>query len=294
MKLHTLGEDALIATLTRHLPLAPDVRHGVGDDCAVIAPPGARTWQLLKTDAVIEGIHFLPSENPTRIGWKALCRAISDIAAMGGIPRHALITIALHPHTDLKWIRALYTGLRKAARRFGVSIVGGETSRSPGPAFLSVALTGTVRRAHCTLRSGARPGDPIYVTGTLGGSLAKKHLDFTPRLPESQWLVQNIHPSAMMDLSDGLASDLPRLAQASHCGYTLDTARIPLTKGTTLTAALTDGEDYELLFTLPPHTSAKLERTWPTNFPKLTRIGTMQAGKPDPQTLHGHDHFTQR
>ncbi len=300
MRLHTLGEDALIATLTRSLPLAPDVRHGPGDDCAVIGSPRARTWQLLKTDAVIEGVHFLSQENPARVGWKALCRAISDIAAMGGVPQHALITIALHPHTHLAWVRSLYTGLRKAARRFGVSIVGGETSRSPRPTFLSIALTGTVRRTHCTLRSGAKPGHALYVTGSLGGSLAKKHLDFTPRLAEAHWLVENIRPSAMMDLSDGLASDLPRLARASHCGYTLDTARIPRTKGSTLTAALTDGEDYELLFTLPPRATGRLEHAWPTHFPRLTRIGTMQKenatqpGKPQPNPLQGHDHFAQR
>ncbi len=295
MKLRSLGEDAVVAALTRALPLAPDVRHGAGDDCAVVGGPRARWWQLLKTDAVLEGVHFLPQEKPARVGWKALCRAISDIAAMGGTPQHALITLALHPECELAWARALYTGLRKAASRFGVSIVGGETTRSPGPTFLSIALTGRVQRTRCTLRSGAKKGDALYVTGTLGGSITGKHLDFIPRLAEARWLVENIRPSAMMDLSDGLASDLPRLAAASHCSYTLNEASIPKTKGSTLLAALTDGEDYELLFTIPPRARAKLERDWPRQFPKLTHIGTMQnatqAGKPPPHPHHGHDHF---
>src|SRR5262249_45185593 len=161
-----------------------------------------------------EGVHFEKKENPARVGWKALCRAVSDIAAMGGLPRHALVTIAVAREVKMAWLRGLYAGLRAAARRLGVSIVGGETSRSPGRAVMSVALTGEVERLRCVTRAGGRAGDFLFVTGRLGGSLAAKHLDFIPRLAEARWLTANFRIRAMMDLSDGLGADLPRLAKA--------------------------------------------------------------------------------
>ena len=300
MKLSDLGEDRVVAELTRALALGADVRVGAGDDCAVIGRPRDARWQLLKTDAVIEGVHFLPDADPRRIGWKALCRAISDIAAMGGTPQHALITIAAPPSTDFARVRGIYAGLRRAARRFGVSIVGGETARSPGPLFLNVALTGTVERTRCVLRSGGRAGDALYVTGRLGGSLAGRHLDFTPRLAEARWLTANFKLRAMMDLSDGLAADLPRLAAASRCAFALDESAIPKNKGCTLAEAMTDGEDYELLFAISPRTAAALEPAWQQHFPRLplTRIGTLTAQSKiknrESKMPHGHDHFRQR
>ena len=294
-----IGEVAFVHRLTRQLALDDDVRVGAGDDCAVIGKPRAARWQLLKTDAVIEGIHFLAEEDPRRVGWKALCRALSDIAAMGGVPAHALITLAAPSTTPLARIDGLYAGLRKAARRFGASIVGGETSRSPGPLFLNVALTGWVERTRCVLRSGGRPGDALYVTGRLGGSLAGKHLDFTPRLAEARWLVAHHRPRAMMDLSDGLAADLPRLALASGCGYEIFRDRLPLTPGCTPEHGLAHGEDYELLFAIGARAAGPLERAWKRHFPRLplTRIGALRPASKtrDSKKLpHGYDHFAQR
>ncbi len=296
-----LGEDRLVSALTHRLALGEDVRVGAGDDCAVIGRPRDARWQLLKTDVVIEGVHFLPEEDPLRVGWKALCRAISDIAAMGGVPAHALITLAAAPATPVAKVEALYAGLRKAARKFGVSIVGGETARSPGPLFVNVALTGWVERARCVLRSGGRPGDALYVTGRLGGSHAGKHLDFTPRLAEARWLVTHFKPRAMMDLSDGLAADLPRLAAASGCGFEILREDLPLTRGATPESALTDGEDFELLFALPPRLAARLEPAWHRQFPRLplTHIGTLRASQlstlhSQPSAARGFDHFAQR
>ena len=296
MKLSALGEDAVVAALTRALPRGRDVRIGAGDDCAAVGGSRDRWWRLLKTDAVVEGVHFLAKEKPARVGWKALCRAISDIAAMGGIPEHALITLAVRPETNLAWMRGLYAGLRKAARRFGVSIVGGETSRSPGPAFISVALTGRVERTRCVTRSGGRVGDALYVTGRLGGSLAGKHLDFTPRLDEARWLAGHFKVRAMMDVSDGLASDLPRLANASKCSAELDPTLVPRSHGCTIKQALSDGEDYELLFAIAPRDCAKLEASWRKKFTKLplTRIGSLNPKSEirNPKSIvHGHDHF---
>ncbi len=290
------GEDRLIAELTRALPRAETVRVGVGDDCAVIGGARAARWTLLKTDAVVEGVHFHAEEDYRRVGWKALCRAISDIAAMGGSPEHALVTVALPVAMEVDRIRDFYAGLKRAAKRFGVSIVGGETARSPGVFFCSITLTGSVERARCVLRSGGRAGDAIYVTGRLGGSLASgKHLDFTPRLAEARWLTENFRLTAMMDLSDGLGADLPRLAKASRCGFTVDVEWIPRSPGVTTEEALCDGEDFELLFCLPPKDGAQLESSWRRQFPrlKLTRIGalTSHARSQEPSAFHGFDHF---
>lgn len=290
MKIAGLGEDRLIAEITRGLRHAADVRVSIGDDCAVIGSARAAIWQLLKTDCVVEGVHFLREADPKKVGWKALARAISDIGAMGGAPKHALITLGLSPETELRRVKSLYAGMHKAAETFGVSIVGGETSRTSGPLFISVALTGAVPRKQCVTRSGGRAGDCLYVTGRLGGSLAGRHLTFTPRVAEAQWLASNFRIRAMMDLSDGLGADLPRLAAASGTGFELARDAVPRNKGCTVEQALSDGEDYELLFAIAPRDAAKLEARWP--FPKLplTRIGTLlRRTKPD--SLRGFDHF---
>ena len=296
MKVAALGEDAVVAALTRGLPLGRDVRCGAGDDCAILGGARDRIWWLLKTDCVVEGVHFSAEENPARVGWKALCRAVSDIAAMGGLPRHALITVAVARSVKLAWLRGLYAGLRKAARRFGVSIVGGETSRSPGPAFISVALTGEVERARCVTRCGGKAGDFLYVTGRLGGSLAAKHLDFIPRLAEARWLAGNFRIRAMMDLSDGLAADLPRLAKASGCGFGISEEKIPRNRGCTVAQALGDGEDFELLLAVRPRDAARLEAKWRAQFPRLplTKIGTLTrrtARAKRKANIRGFDHF---
>lgn len=296
-RLSDLGEDAVVAAITSRLASGPLVRVGPGDDCAVIGRPRAAHWELLKTDAVIEGIHFLKEERAARVGWKALCRAISDIAAMGGTPLHAVVTVAAPADLPLQWLRDAYAGMERAGKAYGVRIVGGETARSPGPLFLSVALTGTVPRRQCILRSGGRPNDRLFVTGRLGGSLRTgKHLDFKPRLAEAQWLAVHFRPAAMMDLSDGLHSDLPRLAAQSKCGWHLDPSRVPLTRGCSLAEALGDGEDYELLFAIGSRKARDLPAAWHKQFPKLTLTG---IGELTPLSLqpplqqHGYDHFKQ-
>ena len=296
MKFSALGEDAVVRELTRGLPAGADVIVGAGDDCAVLGRKGDAWWRLAKADAVIEGVHFLSDAEPERVGWKALCRAISDIAAMGGIPEHALVTLAVPADTEMEWARALYAGLRKAARKFGVGIVGGETCRSPGARWINVALSGRVEPGCCVLRSGGKANDWLYVTGRLGGSLAGKHLDFIPRLAEARGLVEKHRPSAMMDLSDGLGADLPRLAAASGCGHEVWPLSLPCSSGCTPLEAMNDGEDFELLFAIAPDAAEALERAWVKKFPKLplTRIGrfTRQAarGRGD-SAPGGYDHF---
>jgi thiamine-monophosphate kinase len=172
--------------------------------------------------------------------------------------------------------------------------VGGETCRSPGPIFISIALTGRVRTERCVRRSGARPGDFIYVTGKLGGSIRGKHLTFTPRIKEGQWLAGTGLVTAMMDLSDGLGADLPRILHASNCGADLWHEAIPRSPRCTIEQAIGDGEDYELLLAVKPEGAEKLEKRWQRRFPqlRLTRIGIMApAGTKTWNNRRGYDHF---
>jgi thiamine-monophosphate kinase len=167
-------------------------------------------------------------------------------------------------------------------------------SRQKHGIAVSVALTGSIEKKNLLLRSGGKPGDAVFVTGVLGGTQASHHLDFIPRLAEGRWLAKNARPNAMMDLSDGLGTDLPRLAQASGCGFEVDFNRIPKRRGASIRQALCDGEDYELLFTLSPRKLRLLLEAWPKAFPKtrLSQIGTLTSPKTSPANWpQGWDHF---
>jgi len=283
-----LGEDGLIARICGDLGEAAHVIVGPGDDCAAVGT--GEELVLLKTDAVVAGVHFLSDEKSTRVGWKAVARVLSDFAAMGGEPGELLITLALAPEVSVDWVDGLYRGMNSCLKQYGGVIVGGETTSLPEgtPTMVSVAGKGRVARANLVTRSSGRPGDDIYVTGRLGGSIHGKHLDFTPRLREAAWLVNNSRITAMMDLSDGLAKDLPRLAQMSGVGFELNRDSLPCSEGSTLEQAIDDGEDYELLFT----SSDDLKPAWDEKFPELeiTRIGTLIEGAGD-SIEGGWDHF---
>lgn len=278
------SEDQLVQRLVADLYANEEVVVGPGDDCAVLTGSDPLRYDLLKTDCIIEGVHFEAGEDPQRVGWKALARGLSDVAAMGGQARAALVTLALPRDSwTLAEVEGWYAGLGKAAHRYGCPIVGGETTLLPsGPAMLSVSVQGSVERERCLLRSRAQLGDAILVTGELGASLTSGwHLDFQPRLAEAAWLaarpVAEGRPTAMMDLSDGLAMDLPRLAQASGLGYRLEMAELPLREGATLEGAIGDGEDYELLFTCAEEAVENLLADWCQAFSglPLTLIGRM-------------------
>ncbi len=269
-----LGEDALVRRLMNKVPSNADVLTGAGDDCAVVKSLGKGWLQLLKTDCVVEDVHFTRGTRPQRVGWKALARAVSDIASMGGTPDHALVTLLAPPERRVADMVQLYAGLRKCARKFSINIIGGETSQSPVFAVV-ISLTGRVKAAHCVRRDGAKAGDVIFVTGWLGGSRRGHHLDFVPRIAEGQWLAANFKPHAMMDLSDGLAKDLPRMAQASDVGFVIQKGSLPRNKNCTAEQAWSDGEDHELLMAVSPRMSGKLESAWLGRFrsTRLTRIG---------------------
>src|SRR5476651_1804375 len=248
-----MNEFELIAKLTRALPVNESVVTGAGDDCAVLDLGAADKLILFKTDAVVEGFHFTRATPPEKIGRKALARGLSDIAAMAGTPTAALVTIALPENFEPEFVEKIYDGLNSLAEKSGVAIVGGETTTNPERILISIALLGTVARGKQVLRSGAKIGDAIFVTGELGGSLAEKHLDFEPRLAEARWLAEKISIHAMIDLSDGLAGDLRHILNASKVGAELSKAAIPISREAKLrtrekpafAAALTDGEDFE-------------------------------------------------
>jgi thiamine-monophosphate kinase len=309
-----MNEFDLIQRLTRTLPTNPSVVVGAGDDCAVLDAGVPDRLLLFKTDAVVEGVHFTTGTAPEKIGHKALGRCLSDIAAMAGTPTAALVTIGLPVEFNPEFVEAIYAGMNVLARRHQVAIVGGETTTNPGGIFISIALLGWVPRGKGVLRSGAEVGDAIFVTGELGGSLASKHLDFEPRLYEARWLAQTFSLHAMLDVSDGLAGDLRHILAASRVGAELLATAVPISREARraakaapstkppLLAALTDGEDFELLFTVASRDAVPLLDAWKKEFPKLplTCIGKIKAGEDitirdkhgvRPLTAHGYAHF---
>jgi len=262
---------------------------GIGDDCAIFRPrPGEDL--LFTTDQMIEGVHFEAGQDPAITGHRALARNLSDIAAMGGEPRFCLVTLALPARGRDQWIQAFYRGLLRLARRTGTELVGGDLARDD-KIRCDVMVCGAVARGKALRRDGARPGDALYVSGRLGRLRWNGRIQ--PRLSLGQSLIGRA--TACIDLSDGLSLDLYRLCKASGVAAAVD--RVPVASGATIGQARLDdalhgGEDYELLFTLPPG-APKPRGT--------TRIGTIVRGIPGAVTLEGrplpprgYDHFRKR
>lgn len=310
-----MNEFELIQRLTRDLPTNETVVAGAGDDCAVLDVGAGENLLLFKTDAVVEGVHFTKETPPEKIGRKALARCLSDIAAMAGTPTAAVVTIGLPKKFEPDQIAKIYDGLNALARQHGIAVVGGETTANPGGIFISVALLGTVARGKVLRRFGAKAGDAIFVTGELGGSLSGKHLEFEPRLAEARWLNENFSIHAMMDISDGLAGDLRHILKASGVGAEILKAAVPVSRAAReiskrgdaakpeFVAALTDGEDFELLFTVTGKNAVPLLDAWKKKFPglRLSCIGKIISGEGitlrdqtgvRPLAAHGYVHFS--
>ena len=309
-----MNEFELIGQLTASLNRNESLLVGAGDDCAVLDLGVPDRLVLFKTDAVVEGVHFTRETPPEKVGHKALARCLSDIAAMAGTPTAALITLAQPRDFDPSYVEKLYHGINALARQYDVAIAGGETTTNPERILISVALVGAAPRGKCILRSGARAGDALFVTGELGGSLVGKHTDFEPRLAEARWLAEHFSVHAMIDLSDGLAGDLRHVLKASKVGAELLAPAIPISRSARLAAktetaakspllaALTDGEDFELLFTVASRDAVPLIDAWKQQFPKLklSCIGKITAGEgltirdkrgARPLEEHGYIHF---
>jgi len=277
-----MSEDTFLAWLRQRLPSSgADVLVGSGpDDCAVIdfAQP---TQLAISTDTIAEGTHFSGGDEPRLIGWKAMGAALSDLAASGCAPRWGLISAAVGRGRGEEWLKSLAEGMITCADKYGLGIVGGDTV-SANLTCLTVTVMGKPFGASAILRSGAQVGDVVAVTGTLGGSISGKHLRVEPRFAEIEKIIALAPPHACMDISDGLSLDLSRLTRESGVGVRIFADRIPVsdaardlsaqTGRTTLSHALEDGEDFELLFTLPPDRWEFLKNNWSLATP-LTEIG---------------------
>jgi thiamine-monophosphate kinase len=345
MRLSELGEDGFIARLRERIPRpGPAVRLGIGDDAAALVLPPSEDL-LVSTDVLVEGVHFTRTTVPLRyVGRKAVAVNASDIAAMGGRPLALLCSLASRPDMEVEELLELYTGLIGRATELGLDVIGGNLSATPGPLVLDATIVGTTSDRKLLKRSGARPGEALYVSGRLGRAAAglrflaegavlseagelrvppgwhgaplpvveaclRAHLDPEPRIALGQFLCRRGLASACMDLSDGLARDLPRLCEASRVGCLVDEAALPVYStgkeeaAGALALALSGGEDYELLFSTGEETSLA---DWgaESDLP-LTRIGRLSEpeagirlrsvdGGERPLAASGWDHFLAR
>jgi thiamine-monophosphate kinase len=308
------GENQIIQRITRAIPSATagirrkGLRVGIGDDAAIVVP-GRNTEWVLSCDAFIEGVHFLADRHPPdSVGYKSLARAASDLAAMGATPRLFLLTLALPASRTGTWLNGFLGGMGRAARSLEMRLAGGDTTKSRAVS-ISITVLGEIAQRRAVTRSDARPGDIIYVSGTLGRAelglhlirkrighsrqlrhLLRPHLYPKVRIELGAWLATRRVPSAMMDLSDGLSTDLARLCAASEVGARLHADRIPRIAAATLSIgpvaklgldtlqlALHGGDDYELLFTVSPRRVAKLRNA--PGFRQLTAIGEITREK---------------
>ena len=335
MKISALGEFPLIERIAQRLPpYRKDVRVGIGDDVAVLEVDD-QTYQLATCDIQVEGAHFSRhSITPYQLGRRAAAINLSDIAAKGGTPEHFLISLALPPDTEVSWVDALYDGLREEASRYDADIVGGNLSKTDGAIVVDVFLLGQVRQEEALLRSGARVGDVVLVTGCLGVSAAglalvlqpdlgveseeaeqllAAHFTPTPRIWEGRAIASRRRATAMIDLSDGLSSDIGHICDESDVGVRLWAKRLPVSGPTRRVAELTGrldwalalqgGEDYELCFTAPPEVERELAAAVSeATGTKVTSIGEvlpeeagrwvqLADGKEIPLKAEGWDHF---
>lgn len=335
MKISELGEFALIDRVAQRIPAyRKDVLVGVGDDVAVLRLDGERC-QLATCDSQVEGAHFAyGATSPYDLGRKAAAVNLSDIAAKGGTPQHFLVSLALGPDTEVSWVEALYDGLREEAERYDADVVGGNMSRTRGPIVVDLFLLGEVKVEELLLRSGARAGDVVLVTGWLGDSAAGQALLLQPDLPldeeeterilaaattpvprvwEGRAIAISRLATAMIDLSDGLSSDIGHICERSGVGVRLWAERLPISGSARRVAALTGraewalalqgGEDYELCFTAPPAAAEDLaglvEQATGTAVTSVGEVLPEEAGRwvrlldgeEIPLTGEGWDHF---
>jgi thiamine-monophosphate kinase len=328
VKLAELGEFGFIDRIGRAVPAAgAGVFLGIGDDCAALEL-AAGELLLTTTDLLIEQVHFRRDWTDWHtLGRKSVAVNVSDIAAMGGTPSHLFLGLAVPAGMRVEELDAFLAGFLEAAGHYGATLAGGDTCGSPGPLMISVTATGAVPEGQLVRRSGARPGDAIYISGTLGDSglalqlllageapepfLARRHHDPEARSDLGRALAQTHLPTAMIDVSDGLLADLGHLLKASGVGAAIEAAALPLSppfrralalEPGLLDLALAGGEDYELLFTVPPEREPELAEVARSTGVPMTRLGRVTApqeglivldrdGCPLPLRKTGYDHF---
>ncbi|MBI4924663.1 MAG: thiamine-phosphate kinase [Bdellovibrio sp.] len=332
MKLKELGEFGLIEKINKKFSLnLPRNVIGIGDDCAVINQKDGHSL-LVTTDLLIENVHFLKNNiHPKDLGYKSLAVNLSDIAAMGGTPQFAFLSVAMPTKLDTRWIADFCSGFYELANTENVFLLGGDTTKSKSDIMISAVILGKAKTTHIKKRSDAKLGDIICVTDFLGDSAAglkvilnkyeknknalrliKKHYRPKPHLREGQWLAQHSSVHAMMDISDGIDSDIRRIMKMSHCGAEMTIENIPISPTLKhfckthaldpISYALAGGEDYCLLFTAKPSSYQKLNQDFEAKcHHSLYKVGKivnakadliyLQNGKPYKPKIHGYDHF---
>jgi len=327
LKLAELGEFGFIQRIARSAMPGEGVRLGIGDDCAALSLP-AGELQLTTTDMLVEQVHFRRDWTDLRtLGRKSVSVNVSDIAAMGGRARCLFLGLAIPEGVSLEGLDDFVAGFLEAARHYGATLAGGDTCRSPGPLLISVTAQGSVPERELIRRQGARPGDGVYVSGTLGDSglalqqlrsgrtpepfVARRHHDPEARTVLGRALAAATLPTAMIDVSDGLLADLGHILNSSRAGAVIEAATLPLSAPfrraleadpTLLELALTGGEDYELLFTVAPEREAELSELAASAGTPVTRVGSVAEpdkgllvldgrGRPIELRRSGYDHF---
>lgn len=300
------GEFAYIDWVRRQIPHDPRVVIGPGDDAAAIHF-NPETLCLITTDMLLDGSCFVLAEaGPRRVGRKAMAVNLSDIAAMAGRPVAAVVSVGLPRGGGAELAQQLFLGLKEMADQFNVALVGGDTNAWDGALAISVTLVGEATGRGPVRRNGAKPGDWLFVTGPLGGSIRGHHLDFTPRVAESLLLHELVELHAMIDVSDGLAADLNHICRESGCGALLFAEGLPVSVDaramndghSPLDHVLTDGEDFELVFAVPPDDGRRLLAEQPVSGLTLFRIGECvadglwieEAGVRRPLSPYGYEH----
>lgn len=310
------GEKELIRQIRRRVAKGPAVVTGIGDDAAVLRIPGGHQV-LVTTDFSIEKVHFRREWHPPGVvGWRCLARGLSDIAAMGGEPQAAFLSLALSRDVPQKWVSDFLRGLLELARKHRIPLAGGDTAQSADGIQADIVVVGSVPMRKAVLRSGAKPDQDIYVSGELGGSAAvlgrlrkglrlgrgdSRRLRPQPRVEVGRWLRRSGNASAMIDISDGLSTDLEHICKESHVGAQIELGAIPLAQigggdFVDLNCALHGGDDYELLFTSARRLPPKIEGV------PITRIGRTTAatgmmlvdtnGKAEVLKARGWEHFS--
>jgi len=270
-KIKRLGEFGLIDLIKGMVKAQTHVIKGIGDDCAVL-PFTRKDFLLFTCDMLVEGVDFTKDDEPYLIGRKSLGCCLSDIAACGGIPCYAQISLGLPANMLVSRLRQLYQGIISQAKDFNVKLVGGDISRSD-KLIIDVSLIGRVEKCNLALRQGARKKDIIFVSGRLGGSFYSRHLRFKPRIQEARYLVSNYKINSMIDISDGLIQDLAHILKQSGLGAVLFKDLIPVhNDARSFNEAIFMGEDFELLFTLEPSEAQRLLRSRKKRFYPIGEI----------------------
>ena len=256
-RLKDIGEFGFINMINRLIRTDDSVIQGIGDDTAVLKYTKDK-YLLFTCDMIIEDVHFIRKMKPEDIGYKALACNISDIASMGGIPKYAVISLGLPANLNVNFVDRIYSGIKNIAKKFHVNIVGGDTNKAQ-KIIINVALLGEVEKKNLVLRTNAKAGDWIFVSGFLGAMFNRnKHLNFIPRLKEARYLVTNYKINSMIDISDGLILDLSHILESSGVGAIICEEMIPKCKNVTTKKVLYTGEDYELLFSLSKKDAKRL------------------------------------